>query len=169
MIHSTRLNYCSRYEIIQLWVSLYWGPACGHIDLKMSGIFLCIHSLQHSFQYLPAMQNSGVSLQHLIPPTLPLRVKFIKECQNGRKGCRGKGHDPVGAMLLLKNNASENTEHVSFIRWQCLRCMHGLMTDCIVWTTLRTSNTSCKISVILAMNYHVFVAWQRNSIAMGAK
>jgi len=55
--------------------------------------------------------------------------------------------------------------------WRKMLMQHAgfLKTDRTVWTSLGTANTSCKISVIMAMNYLVFAAQQDYSIAMVVK
>ena len=97
---STRLNHDSLYEIIQLWMSLCGGPACGHADLEMSGIFLYTRIPSAQYSMPPRQVEPRFSLPCLIPPTLPLSVRFMKECPSGRKERMKKGDNAVWSDVL---------------------------------------------------------------------
>lgn len=99
---------------------------------------------------------------------LTFKGQIYKRVSEWKKGVwKEKDMILCGAMLFLKNNVFREYRTCVMYQRRMTGRMSVLMTDFITWTTLRTSNTACKISVILAMDCLIFVA--HNSIAMGAK
>lgn len=111
----------------------------------MSGIFHCIDSRQYDFH---GVLHTGVQ------PHLEVDIHKRASLTEMRWLCWEKA---------LSGEEKCFRERVSY------RCVHFLMTDCMVHTTAGTSNTACSISVVLANDYLTFAAQQDNSIAMGAK
>lgn len=109
IIFNTRLNYCSLYKIIQLWAALYWSPACGHIDLKLSD--LSLHPLE---------ENSWGLLLHWIWSTLLYCVIGVPE---RRKGC-GEQENKAVLSNALSGEECFRRQQVFHCGGECLYCIH---------------------------------------------
>lgn len=113
-----------------------------------------------SLHPLPSAQFS-ISACHpelLIPPTSLLRVKFIKECQKGRKGSGGKGRrDAVRSNALSeKQHFGEYSACVSYQRRTTVLC--ACFNDCFYCVNYTGDIKYLMLNFSLAMDYLTFVA-----------